>query len=93
MKQIIRQIVREKLANLTPTDLIHYGKQYGFTLTNNEANQLVRYIKNSSFDPFNEQDRLKLLKKIAQLKDEQTAQKANRLFQDLIKKYGVDHLF
>ncbi|QHS22778.1 DUF2624 domain-containing protein [Virgibacillus sp. MSP4-1] len=93
MKPIIRQMIREKLAGLTANEMIQYGKQYGFSLTHSEAEQMTKYIKNTSFDPFNEKDRIKILKKIAQIKDEKTARKANRLFKDLTKKYGVDHLF
>ncbi|MRG86612.1 DUF2624 domain-containing protein [Salinibacillus xinjiangensis] len=93
MKKMIRQMVRDKFASLTTKDLIKHGKQYNFHLTHDQADKILAYVRKNSLDPFSERDRFKLLKKIAQVTDEKTAQKANKLFQNMVQSYGIDHLF
>lgn len=93
MKKMIQQLIKQKMKNLTPSELISYGKQYGFHLTTAEADEIIRYVQKRNLDPFKEEDRLRLLKKIAKIKDEQTAKKANQLFKDMIKQYGMEDLF
>ncbi len=93
VKRIIQQMVKQKVNQLTTTELIQYGKQYGFTLTKAEAEKILKYIRSKSLDPFKEEDRLKLLKKIAQITDDQTAKKAHKLFKDMIKQYGMEDMF
>jgi hypothetical protein len=93
MKRMISQLVQQKFSQLNSDELIKYGKSYGFHLSKEQADQIVEYIHSHSLDPFNERDRLKLLKKIAKITDEKTAQKAHKLFKDMIKKFGVSDLF
>ncbi|MCP8616883.1 DUF2624 domain-containing protein [Salirhabdus salicampi] len=93
MKKIIKQMVQQKIKELTVEELISYSEQYDFSLTEKQAKAIIHYIKTKDLDPFNEKDRYKLLKKVASVTDEETAQKAYKLFKDLTKQYGVDHYF
>jgi Protein of unknown function (DUF2624) len=86
-------MVKQKLKQLTPEQLIQYGKEYGFYITKNEAYAILKYVNSTPLDIFNEADRYKLLKKLAQITNEETAKKAYQLFQAIVKQYGIEHLF
>ncbi|MBB6454295.1 two-component SAPR family response regulator [Salirhabdus euzebyi] len=93
MKKLIRQMVQQKFHTITSKELIKYGQQYDFTLTEEQATKIINYVKKKDLDPFKESDRFKLLKKISHVTDEKTAKKAYKLFNDMIKQYGVKDMF
>ncbi|MEC5422238.1 DUF2624 domain-containing protein [Virgibacillus sp. C22-A2] len=93
MSTFIKDLITKKLKQLTPGELLHYGKQYGFKLTQEEAQQITTYLKNNRVDPFNTGGRKIMLKELAKITDVETAKKAQKLFDKLIKSYGLDHLF
>ncbi|UJL44860.1 DUF2624 domain-containing protein [Virgibacillus sp. NKC19-16] len=93
MSIFIKELVRKKLKQLSPEELFHYGKQYGFSLSQSEAREITTYLKAGSFDPFRAEDREKMFKELARITNVDTAKKARLLFNELIKSYGVDYLF
>ncbi|MFC0522587.1 DUF2624 domain-containing protein [Pontibacillus salicampi] len=93
MKNMIKQVVHQKLKNITAEDLIAYGKEYEIQLTKDQAKAIVAYLKQTDLNPLEEKDRLKALKKLAQITDPKTAQKVNRIFQQMIKDNGLSHWF
>lgn len=93
MSIFIKELVKNKLKQLTPEELLHYGKQYGFSLSKTEAQHIVGYLKKNTIDPFNEIDRKKMFGELAKITNAETAGKAQKLFKELIHSYGLGHLF
>ncbi|MUV39622.1 hypothetical protein JNUCC1_03500 [Lentibacillus sp. JNUCC-1] len=93
MNDILKTIMMGKLKSLSEKELMGYARQYGFNLTQQEAQDMIAYIKQNQVDPFSEQGRTILFNDLASITDRQTAQKAERLFREIIKTYGIDHMF
>ncbi|MFA1820430.1 DUF2624 domain-containing protein [Virgibacillus oceani] len=92
MSIFIKEFVSKKLKNVSAEELLHYGKQYHFSIKQTEAEQIADYLKKNSVDPFHAEGRRKMLKELARITDTKTAKKAQKLFHELIKSYGLDHL-
>lgn len=93
MSEIIKHIVLNKLYQLTPDELLVYSKQYGFHISKMEAEQLIQYIKKERLNPFSSTDRMKMFHEISKQLGTDVANKAQRLFTQLIKQNGLEHLF
>ncbi|MFC3039078.1 DUF2624 family protein [Virgibacillus xinjiangensis] len=93
MSQFLAQLIRSKLRQLTAREIEHYGRQYGFPVDTVQAQQIADYLRNQTYDPLQSKDRQRMWKELARITDDATAQKAQRLFQELIRSYGVEHLF
>ncbi|MFZ3578625.1 DUF2624 family protein [Virgibacillus sp. DJP39] len=93
MSKIMKEIITKKLKNISSEELLHYSKQYGFSLSHNEAKQITDYVKSHPFDPFNETERINFFKKLAKITDINTTKKAQKLFGEVIKSYGIQSLF
>ncbi|WP_077621487.1 DUF2624 domain-containing protein [Sediminibacillus massiliensis] len=91
--KMLESMVIKKIRQLSTNDLLHYSKQYDIPLTKQQADQIVATLKNETFNPLEENDRMKMFKKLAQITDVKTAQKANKLFRQLTKAYGIDSWF
>ncbi|MDC3413370.1 DUF2624 domain-containing protein [Aquibacillus sp. 3ASR75-11] len=90
---MLQQIVKKKLKQVSSTELLSYSKEYNIALTKKQAKEISAYLKQTKLDPFNENDRMKMFKKLAKITDIQTAQKAQKIFHKLIKEYGVESWF
>ncbi|WP_369404864.1 DUF2624 family protein [Piscibacillus salipiscarius] len=42
---MLKHLIRTKLYASTPDELMKYSKQYGISLTRQQANQLLQFIK------------------------------------------------
>lgn len=93
MSLFIKEFAKKRLQQLTDKDLLQYSQQYGFSLTEPQARNIVTYLKNNDFDPFEESERLKMLQELTHITDQDTADKADKLFHELISSYGLAHLF
>lgn len=93
MSKFIKDMVTQKLKQLSPDELLHYSQQYDFRVSENQAKQITAYLHSHSIDPFNANDRTKLFSELEHITDRDTAQKADKLFQEIIKSYGLGHLF
>lgn len=93
MSLFIKGLVTQKIKQLTPEELLYYGKQYGFSISDSEANAITTYVKNQPLDPFDANDRMKMLQELTRITDANTAKKAQRLFNELIQSYGLGYLF
>ncbi|WP_042223439.1 DUF2624 domain-containing protein [Oceanobacillus manasiensis] len=93
MSFFIKQMITSKLKQLSQEDLLKHAKQYGFTITNEEANSIANYLKTHDVDPFTERGRNLMLQELAKRTDISTARKAHKLFKELITSYGMEHLF
>lgn len=93
LKNMIKQVVKQKLKNLSAQELLAYANEYNVDLTMSQAQAIVTYLKSTDLNPLDEQDRMKALKKLAQITDPKTAQKVNRIFQEILKENGLSHWF
>jgi len=93
MSSFIKQLVKSKLKQVTPDELLHYAKEYGFTLTRGQAEKIAVYLKEHQFDPFHNRDRKQMLEDLAKITDVHTARQANSLLIEIVKEYGLEHLF
>jgi len=93
MSIFIKNLINQKLNELTLNELLFYSEQYGFSLNHSEAEQILMYIKNNKIDPFDQYKRKKLFQDLVQITDQATANKAQNLFDEIITSYGLDDLF
>lgn len=93
MSIFLKGIITNKLKQLSPEEVTHYGHQYGFKVSKAEAKEITNYLKNHSIDPFSATDRKKAFQQLAQITSTETAKKAERLFVQLITSYGLESLF
>ena len=93
MDGIKKKIILSRWKQIKGEDIYSYAKEYGISITENQATQISKHIQSSSYDPTKQQDRTKMLKQLAKITDLETAQKCNKLFNKLIKQYGVEDIF
>ncbi|ASK63174.1 hypothetical protein CFK37_13950 [Virgibacillus phasianinus] len=93
MSNVMKDLITKKIKQISPEELLHYSKQYGFSLTRSEAKQITNYVKNHPFDPFSESDRVAFFKELARMTDMQTTKKAQKLFGEMVRSYGIQSLF
>ncbi len=90
---MLKKMILNKLKQVSTEELLHYSKQYDIPITKSQAEQITAYLRKIEFDPFSEQGRMALFKDLARMTNVETAQKANKLFKQLTKEYGVDSWF
>ncbi|GIO27562.1 DUF2624 domain-containing protein [Ornithinibacillus bavariensis] len=93
MSFFIKQIILTKMRQITSEDILKYAKEYGFNLSSEQAKEISKYVQGNRIDPFDKKERDKMLNDLSRITDPQTAKKANQLFHELIKSYGVEDLF
>ncbi|GIO23119.1 DUF2624 domain-containing protein [Oceanobacillus sp. J11TS1] len=93
MSIFLKEIIKNKLRNLTADEILHYSSQYGFSITNTQANQIVSYVRRSSPNPFDQADRNRFMNELEKITDRKTALAAQQLMDEVIKSYGLEHLF
>lgn len=93
MSKIMKEIIANKIMRTSPEELLHYSKQYDFSLTHNEAKQITDYLKSHPFDPFKESERISFFKELSRITDMKTTKKAQKLMGELVKSYGIQSLF
>ncbi|MEN1970514.1 DUF2624 domain-containing protein [Lentibacillus sp. N15] len=93
MSTFIKDFILKKLSELSPAELYTYSKQYGFSITNQQASAITKYLKTHQVDPFHADGRATMLKELAKITDLETAQKAQKLFNEIVKSYGLESLF
>lgn len=93
MSVILKEIIKNKMKQLRKEELLYYSNQYGITLTETEAKHILKYIHENDFDIFSLQEIDKLHKKIAEITNPATANKAKNLFLQIITAYGLENYF
>ncbi|MFD1850260.1 DUF2624 domain-containing protein [Oceanobacillus bengalensis] len=93
MSFIIKELVKNKLKQISANELLQYGKQYGFTLSQNQASEITHFLRNNTLDPFQTKDREEMFRKLAEITDIETAKQARKLLDEIIKSYGLAYLF
>ncbi|WP_243290580.1 DUF2624 domain-containing protein [Bacillus sp. FJAT-47783] len=82
---LFQKIVNQKINNLKYDELLNYAKQHQIALSETQAKQIVKLIRGKNINIFDDQERINLLKKIAKITSNETAQKVNKIFLDFIE--------
>ncbi|CKE89698.1 hypothetical protein bcere0013_41140 [Bacillus cereus BDRD-ST26] len=82
---LIKQLVNKKLNHISTKELLKYSKEYDVPITTAQADQIVGLMKGKNINIYDNDERLALLKQIAQVTSPATAQQVNTLFQQLLK--------
>ncbi len=82
---LIKQLVNKKLNHISTKELLKYSKEYDVPITTAQADQIVGLMKGKNINIYDNDERLALLKQIAQVTSPTTAQQVNTLFQQLLK--------
>lgn len=77
---LIQKIVLQRLNQITANDLLRYAKQYGVSLTSNQATEVAKLMNGKNVNIFNDAERNQLLKQVEAITSKQTAQTVNDLF-------------
>lgn len=93
MSMFLKQIINNKIKQLHKDELMQYAGQYGFHLTDQEAEQILNYLQQNNLDLFSKSEIEILHKELAIITNEKTAKNAKVLFEQIIKTYGLEHLF
>ncbi|WP_085991891.1 DUF2624 family protein [Oceanobacillus senegalensis] len=93
MSIFIKELVKNKLKQINSDELLFYGRQYGFSISRQQAQQISKYLKQNSLDPFKLKDREKMFQELAHITDINTAKEARNLLDEIIRSYGLQHLF
>lgn len=93
MSFFIKQMVNNKIRQLTVDELLYYSKQYQFTLSEEQAQRIIHYLKNNQLDLFLKSNHPKIFQDLALITDQSTASQAQRLLYEIIRSYGLEHLF
>ncbi|HLR66471.1 DUF2624 domain-containing protein [Virgibacillus alimentarius] len=93
MSNFLKSLIIKKLENLTADELLYYAKQYGFSVTEKEAKDITTYVKTHPINPFDENERIKMLQALTQITNAETAKKAQKIFNELVHSQGLGHLF
>ncbi|WP_243386303.1 DUF2624 domain-containing protein [Bacillus kexueae] len=82
---LFQKIVNQKINSLKYDELLNYAKQHQIPLTETQARQIVKLIRGKNINIFNDQERLQLLKQVANITSNETAQKVNKMFMEFIQ--------
>ncbi|CEI84158.1 hypothetical protein BN997_04100 [Oceanobacillus oncorhynchi] len=93
MSFFIKEMIKNKLRKLTPDEILHYSAEYGFAITRTQADQIVHYLRTSAPNPFDQADRDRFMMELTKITDQKTAAAAQQLMDEVIKSYGMEHLF
>ncbi|MGJ9456984.1 DUF2624 domain-containing protein [Oceanobacillus sp. CF4.6] len=93
MSMFIKEMVKNKLKNIRTEELLHYSKQYGFKISEKQARLITEYLRKNSPDPFDAASRDVMFVQLAVITDKETAKQAQKLFDEIIRSYGLQHLF
>ncbi|SEN55537.1 Protein of unknown function [Amphibacillus marinus] len=93
MNFMLKQIIRTRIMQLTPGELIRHAHAYNIDLSLNQANQIINVLRESDLDPFSKADLNKLFDRLEQITDASTAEKGREILTQFVKQYGVADWF
>lgn len=77
---LIQKIVLQRLNQITANDLLRYAKQYGVSLTQNQAADVAKLMNGKHVNIFIDAERNRLIKQVEAITSKQTAKTVNDLF-------------
>lgn len=93
MSYILKELIKNKLKQLTVDEFLSYAKQFNFNLSPKEASKILTYLHNQPLDIFSKKDIIILKNKIAEITNPETANQAMKLFKNIVASYGLESLF
>lgn len=93
MSTFIKEMIKNKIKQLRKEELLQYAQQYGFTLSNIEAQQILHYLQENEFDIFSKKEQEKAFIKLSVITNKTTANKAQKLLEQIISSYGLEDYF
>ncbi|ENH97488.1 hypothetical protein J416_05738 [Gracilibacillus halophilus YIM-C55.5] len=93
MDGITKHLIQKKLSSLTDNEILKYAQKYNIPLQPKQANLIVQQLQSNRYNPLDANDRAQMFKKLAQITDINTAKACQKLFNELIREYGFEHLF
>ncbi|ASV68980.1 DUF2624 domain-containing protein [Cytobacillus sp. FSL W7-1323] len=78
--KIFENIINHKVNHITADELLKYGKQFNISVSRSEAEQIAQYLRGKKVNIFNENERKKLVKEIANIAGVDTAKSVNQIF-------------
>ncbi|WP_337018458.1 DUF2624 family protein [Oceanobacillus massiliensis] len=93
MSIFIKELVKNKLRNLSSSELLNYSNKYGFQISEKQAQAIIHYLRQYSPDPFDAVKRKEMFQQLSVITDQETAAKAQKLFDEIIRSYGLEYLF
>ncbi|WP_273850802.1 DUF2624 family protein [Guptibacillus spartinae] len=84
MNPIQLQLVNFKLNRITTEELLQLSKQYGITLTADDAKKIVQILKQENIDIANQTQRKRILMKISREVSPSVASRVNKLISSFL---------
>ena len=79
-----QKIISNKIARLTPEEVVHVAAGYGIHVTYDEAARILHKVQTTPIDYFNEAEREQLLAEIGQFTSPEVMAKARALLQQFL---------
>lgn len=93
MSSLFKNMMQQKLRQLTLEELLHYAERYEFSITRTEGEDILHYIQNNPIDPFSAEGREEIFHDLSDITSKNTALKAERLFEELVGTFNLGHFF
>lgn len=77
---MIESIINHKINTITTDELLKYASQYHFSISRQQAQKIVKYLRGKQINIFDATQRAKVIKEIAKVAGPQTAKEVNKLF-------------
>ncbi|MBB5324732.1 hypothetical protein HNQ34_001830 [Anoxybacillus tepidamans] len=83
---LYQQLINQKIKTITPEELVSYSRDYGISLTVEEAKKIIHIARTNKINIFDPQERAKWVRELAKITSPQTAKQANELFLKFMNK-------
>ncbi len=81
---LFKNIINKKMNSITVEELLSYSQQYQVAINRNQAKEIVKLIRGKNINLFDDNERHRLLKQVAQITSPEVARQLNTLFNQLI---------
>lgn len=81
---LFQKIINQKLNTLDADGLLQLAKQNSLSIDQIQAQAIVKIIRGKNINIFNDEERIRLLKRVAAITSPATAQQVNQLLQQFI---------
>lgn len=81
---LFQKMINQKLNTLDADGLLQLAKQNSLSIDQIQAQAIVKIIRGKNINIFNDEERIRLLKRVAAITSPATAQQVNQLLQQFI---------
>ncbi|MBU5595736.1 DUF2624 domain-containing protein [Amphibacillus sp. MSJ-3] len=93
MNQIFKQVIRKKMTEITPDELLTHAEQYQVALSQAQAVEIIKIINTQKFDPFKKEDLIRMFDHLERITDQATVKQAKIILNQFIKQYNLADWF